>query len=90
MKIRIIVSVLLVALWGFLNRGVFYTVDQVAGQTLAVNTVNGGDGALLAQNAYHAAAPTISTLGTLAFLGLFVAIWFAPLSKLFSNNQETK
>lgn len=89
MKIRIAVTVILVALWGFLNRGVFYTADQLAGQTLAVNTVNGGDAALLAQNAYHAATPTLNVLGLIGFLALIVAIWFAPVAKLFSS-KETK
>lgn len=89
MKTRIIITLLLTAFWGFLNRGLFYTVDVVAKNTLAVNTVNGGDGALLAQNTYMGAGPVFVIVSTLVLLGIIIGIWSKTISKWFDEDLSS-
>lgn len=86
MKTRIISTVLIVALWGALKNGVFYTADVVAKNTLAVATVNGGNDALLAQNTY--AATAVSWIGSLIFVAILAAIWWKPVTELLSENAS--
>lgn len=83
MKIRILITVLSLAVWGFLNRGIFQPVDILTKNTLAVATVNGGDGAFVAQNAYNAFSPLFSGISTVALIVLIVAIWAKTISKNF-------
>lgn len=84
MKTRIALTVLSLSGWGFLNRGIFYPVDVVAKNTLAVATVNGGDAAFIAQNAYDAGSNALMFASTIAILSLLVFIWAKPLSKYLS------
>jgi hypothetical protein len=81
MKTRIALTTLLLAGWGFLNRGIIYPVDVVAKNTLAVNTVNGGDAAFIAQNAYNAGSNSLTLVSTVVILSLLVLVWAKPLSK---------
>ncbi len=88
MKVRITTTIALLAIWGFLNRGIFYTADQVIGQKLAVDTVNGGDAALLAQNAYNASFSGFTLISAAIFLFLLGTIWYEPVKNLFSEDTN--
>lgn len=71
-----------IAVWSFLNRGIFAPADIVAKNTLAVSTVNGGDGAFIAQQAYNAGSESLVLVSSLAIGSLLVFIWAKPLSKV--------
>lgn len=85
MKIKIGFTLALLLGWGFLNRGIFYPVDVIAKNTLAVSTVNGGDAAYIAQTAYTTGSATFAALSSLVLLSLLAVVWASELKKILQD-----
>lgn len=86
MKIRIFSTIVILALWGFLNKGLFYSADVIAKNTLAVSTVNGGDAAFVAQQSYDAAP--FSMVGTVLLIIVLIGIWAQPVLDALVNGDD--
>jgi|GEM_PF-3896306 len=84
MKIRILLSVLFIALWSYLN-GLFTATDVVVKNNLTVNTVNGGDAAFIAQQTYFNG--NLGVLDIFTFTVIMISIWYAPLRAALSNKN---
>lgn len=84
MKIRILLSVLFIALWSYLN-GLFTATDVVVKNNLTVNTVNGGDAAFIAQQTYFSG--NVGALDIFTFTVIMISIWYAPLRAALSNKN---
>jgi uncharacterized membrane protein YjgN (DUF898 family) len=85
MKTRIFVSLVLLAVWGFLNRGIFQPIDTIAKNTLAVSTVNGGNAAYVSQQAYGASTDLLAFVSGIALIFILIAIWVKPFNKNFKK-----
>lgn len=84
MKIRIVLSLLFIAIWSYLG-GLFNSADTVAKNNLTVATVNGGDAAFIAQQTYFSGQA--NTLGILTFAVIMITIWYAPMRASLSNKN---
>ena len=87
MKIRIILTVLVIVFAGWFSRAVGQPISTVARNTSAVATLNGGDVAYTTQATVDA---TLS-LNWLAF-GTFLAlsgIWYGPVIRAFNESAPT-
>jgi hypothetical protein len=85
MKIRIALTILLLAAWGFINRGIIYPVDVVTKNALAVNTVNGGDGAYIAQEAYNASGNMLTPVSSIVLFFLLLGLWLKVINAQSNN-----
>lgn len=84
MKIRILFTLIIIAAWGFFQRGLFVPANTLIKNKLAAATVNGGDTAYVAQNAYNVAGSAFSWGAALVLFAALVVIWFAQLKKFWS------
>jgi hypothetical protein len=86
MKTRIALTLGVLVGAPFLDKALFHPAETIVKNNVAVSTLNGGDGAFVAQQAVHSA----SSLGHILFgavvLAVLVAIWFAPIKKWWQTD----
>jgi ABC-type polysaccharide/polyol phosphate export permease len=83
MKLKIFLTVVGLLVWNWAVKGIGYSADIITKNTLVVDTVNGGNSALIAQNTYNAVP--FNWIGLIAFIVFLLIVWGNSIKSLMKQ-----